>query len=131
MEKCKDTPNVEFCDPVKKSDVPFTLRTFDCLYIGWTKSSLYRFGISPNKIYDYMMSGRPIVHAVEAANDPVKEACCGISCKPGDVDALVQAIVTMHKMSKADRELMGNRGHDYVVKNNLIPNLARQFLELL
>lgn len=131
MGKCKGIPNVEFRDPVKKSDVAATLEGFDCLYIGWTKSSLYRFGISPNKIYDYMMSGRPIVHAVEAANDPVMEASCGISCKPEDVEALAQAIVTMQTMSKTDRESMGKRGHDYVVKNNLIPNLARKFLELL
>lgn len=131
MEKCKDVGNVEFKDPVKKSDVPVTLRGFDCLYIGWTKSPLYRFGISPNKIYDYMMSGRPIVHAVDAANDPVKEAGCGISCLPEDVDALVQSINAMRERSKSDRELMGSRGREYVIRNNLIPDLAKKFLDAI
>lgn len=130
-EKCKDIPNVEFRDPVKKSNVPATLREFDCLYIGWTKSPLYRFGISPNKIYDYMMSGRPIVHAVDAANDPVMDAGCGISCAPENVEALVGAIMRMHDMPIKVRRDMGRRGHEFVLKNNLIPDLSRKFLEAI
>ena len=50
----------------------------DGLYIGWERNSIYRFGISPNKLLDYMLVGRPVIHAVEAANDAVAECGCGI-----------------------------------------------------
>lgn len=121
--------NVEFRDPVKKTDVPKVLQEFDCLYIGWTKSPLYRFGISPNKIYDYMMSGKPIIHAVEAANDPVKDAECGISCKPESVEELVDAIRTMKALPAGEASVKGMRGREYILKNNLLPDLARRFLK--
>lgn len=130
MEKCKDIPNVEFREPVKKSDVPATLREFDCLYIGWAKSPLYRFGISPNKIYDYMMSGRPIVHAVEAANDPVMDATCGVSCVPENVTSLVESIKSIMVLPKNERMEMGRRGRDYILKNNSLPDLANRYLKI-
>jgi glycosyltransferase involved in cell wall biosynthesis len=55
--------NVFFLPPVPKQAVPMLLSSADLLYIGWLKSPLYRFGVSPNKLLDYMMSGRPVVHA--------------------------------------------------------------------
>ena len=32
---------------------------------------LFRYGVSPNKLIDYMAAARPIIHAIEAANDDV------------------------------------------------------------
>ena len=77
-----------------------------------------------------MMSGRPIIHAVEAANDPVQEARCGISVPPEDADALVDAIESLRNMSEENRIVMGMRGHKYVTKNHLIPDLAQKYLEI-
>jgi len=54
----------------------------DILYIGLQRQSLFRFGISPNKLMDYMMAARPIVCAVDAGNDIVSEAGCGITIQP-------------------------------------------------
>ena len=37
------------------------------------------FGIAPNKLIDYMMAGCAILHSVEAGNDPVADAGCGLT----------------------------------------------------
>ena len=129
VERCRQLKNVRFRDPVPKAEVPKILAEFDCLYIGWKRSPLYRFGISPNKVYDYMMSGTPIVHAVDAANDPVKDAECGISCEPESVEALISAILQIHRMSEDDRRGMGMNGRKYVMKHNLLPDLANEYLK--
>jgi hypothetical protein len=52
-------PTCTFSIPVPKTQVPALLRCFDLAYIGWQRQPLYRFGISPNKLIDYMMAARP------------------------------------------------------------------------
>jgi hypothetical protein len=35
---------------------------------------LYRYGISMNKLYDYMAAARPVVVAIDAANNPYQRS---------------------------------------------------------
>jgi glycosyltransferase involved in cell wall biosynthesis len=120
---------VLFLDPVPRRSVPALLALFDGLFIGWMRSPLYRFGISPNKLYEYMMAGVPIVHAVDAANDPVKEAACGVSVAPEDVGALCEGILTLAGLSLVERHQMGERGRKFVMEHHRVDTLAHRFLD--
>lgn len=123
--------NVRFIDPVRKDQVPALLQWFDMAYIGWRRQPLYRFGIAPNKLMDYMMAGRPILHAVEAGNDPVSESGCGISIPPEDPGAVVRAVKQIMIMSPEDRAVMGQCGRDYVMANHDYRVLAKRFMDCL
>lgn len=123
--------NVFFFDPIPKTQVPSLLSLMDSLFIGWNKNPLYRFGISPNKIFDYMMSGKPIVHAVEAANDPVEEAGCGISVEPENPKAIADAVVKLASVSASERDEMGRKGHDYVLKYHTYSVLSQKFVDVM
>jgi glycosyltransferase involved in cell wall biosynthesis len=118
-----------FLPPVAKPCVPALLGLFDILFIGWPRSPLYRFGIASNKLCEYMMSGVPIVHAVEAANDPVQEAGCGLSIPPEDLPALIEAIRHLAALSPGARHEMGERGRRYTEELHTVGKLARRFLE--
>jgi glycosyltransferase involved in cell wall biosynthesis len=119
---------VHFLDPVPKHQVPALLRRFDLAYIGWQRQPLYRFGIAPNKLIDYMMAARPVLHAVEAGNDPVAEAGCGLTLAPEDPHALAAAILRMAGKPAAEREAMGLRGQRYALDNLTYPVLGQRFL---
>jgi glycosyltransferase involved in cell wall biosynthesis len=103
----------------------------DILYIGWRRSPLYRFGVSPNKLFDYMMAGKPIINAISAGNDLVAESGCGISIPPEDPVAIAEAIKKLIDMSPLEREEMGRRGREYVIKNHDYKVLAKRFLEAM
>ena len=118
-----------FLPSVPKRSIPEVLNLFDILYIGWTKSPLYRFGISPNKLYEYMMAGVPIIHAVDAANDPVQEAGCGVSVVPADVSALCEGISRLVSVTLEERRQMGERGRRYVEEHHVVSGLAQKFLQ--
>jgi glycosyltransferase involved in cell wall biosynthesis/ribosomal protein S18 acetylase RimI-like enzyme len=120
---------VLFLGPVPKRSVPSLLQQFDVLFIGWARSPLYRFGISPNKLYEYMMAGVPILHAVQAANDPVREADCGLSVAPEDVQALCKGLLNLSGLDQQERRRKGANGKRYVEARHLISRLAEQFLE--
>jgi glycosyltransferase involved in cell wall biosynthesis len=123
--------NVHFCDPVAKPQVPSLLRCFDVAYIGWQRQPLYRFGISPNKLIDYMMAARPILHSVEAGNDPVADAGCGLTVAPEDPAAVAHGVRQLMAMAAAERAAMGQRGKAYALRNLSYPVLGERFLKIL
>lgn len=126
--KSEQLPNVLFVAPVLKAQIPTLLRWFDLAYIGWRRQSLYRFGIAPNKLMDYMMAGRPVLHAVEAGNDPVGEAGCGLTVAPEDPLASAHGVRTLMALSGEERNAMGQRGREFVLENLTYPVLAKRFL---
>lgn len=120
--------NVRFMDPILKEQVPALLQHFDAAYVGWRRQPLYRFGIAPNKLMDYMMAARPVLHAVDAGNDPVSEAGCGLTIAPEDPAAMAGGIRALLSMSEDEREAMGQRGKEFVLNNLTYPILAKRFL---
>ena len=129
--KENDIKNVHFFPPISKKLIPSFLCRMDVLYIGFQKQPLYRFGISPNKIFDYMMAGKPIVQAIEAGNNLVKEAKCGLYVKPEDVQEIACAILTIKNMSDEERKILGENGHDYVMRNHSYSVLTEKYLKLM
>ena len=123
--------NVYFFDPVAKPQVPALLQCFDVAYIGWPRQPLYRFGISPNKLIDYMMAARPILHAVEAGNDPVADAGCGLTVAPEDPSAVARGVLSLMSMPAAERAVLGQRGKIYALRNLSYPVLGARFLNIL
>ncbi|MHA3904156.1 glycosyltransferase family 4 protein [Castellaniella sp. WN] len=99
-------------------------------YISLRKEPLFRFGVSPNKLFDYMLARLPVLFAVQAGNDPVQEAACGISVSPGDVVAIADGLRRLGSMSEAERRDMGERGHAYVLEQHSYDALARAYLDL-
>ena len=123
--------NVVFLSPIPKASIPMLLGSMDALYIGLKKGSLFRFGVSPNKLIDYMMAAKPVIYAIDAGNDPVAESGCGISIPPEDPGAIIGAVTKLVNMVRSERERMGSRGRDYVMANNDYRVLARKFLEAI
>jgi glycosyltransferase involved in cell wall biosynthesis len=121
--------NVFFLPPVVRPSMPRLLARMDALFIGWNKRPLYRFGISPNKLTEYMMSGRPVIHAVEAGNDLVAESGCGLSTPAEDPDAIAGAVRRLMRSSPDEREQMGLRGRTYALQHHDYRVLAQRFIE--
>lgn len=122
---------VHFLDPVPKEAIPSLLRSADGLYIGSKRQPLYRFGISPNKLMDYMAAGKPIINSNDAGNDPVGEAGCGFTIGAEDHEALAQAVKRLMRLSVEDRERMGEAGKAYVSANHDYAFLAQKFLSAI
>ena len=123
--------HVALFPPVPKAQIPALLREVDIAYIGWQRTPIYRFGIAPNKLMDYMMAGCAVLHSVEAGNDPVAEAGCGVTVAPEDAAAVAQGLRTLVAAGAAARRAMGERGRQFVIANHSYPVLARRFLDAL
>ena len=62
-----------------------------------------------NKVYDYMMAAKPILYGVEAKNNDVLEAKCGLFFDATNIDELVDKLYQLKNMSNQDKETMGKK----------------------
>ena len=121
-------PNVFFKGAVPNVYIRDLLARFDAAYMGLTDSPLYDYGISLNKMYDYMGSGIPIVENIAGNNGIVKEIGCGIGATPGDVTSLVGAMEMMVDADPTARHEWATRGQDFVFHERSRNALAERAL---
>lgn len=101
---------VELLEPVKRNQVPELLNQMDALYVGLQRQPLFRFGVSPNKLMDYMMAAKPVIFAIDAPNDMVADANCGISIEPEDSAAIAAAAQKLASLSQEELQEMESAG---------------------
>jgi glycosyltransferase involved in cell wall biosynthesis len=123
--------NVELLPPIPKAQIPSFLARVHIAYIGWQRVPIYRFGIAPNKLMDYMMARCVVLHSVEAGNDPVAEAGCGLTVAPQSAEAVAAGLHQLAALGPEERRAMGERGRHFVLANHTYPVLAQRFIEAL
>ena len=127
----KGLNNIALMGSVPKTVIPTLLSEMDILYIGLQQQSLFRFGISPNKLIDYMMSAKPIIQSIDAGNDMVSEAQCGISVEPENAQAVADAVDNLLQKNNAELQKMGENGHQFAMQHHTYEKLANKFLDIM
>jgi glycosyltransferase involved in cell wall biosynthesis len=120
--------NVEFEDPVPKAEIPKIASEADAFVICVKDlPQLYKYGISMNKLFDYLAASRPIIMASAAVNDPVQDAGAGFTVRPENSTELAEAIVKLVALPHEQRNAMGAAGRSYVENNHNYSELASKF----
>jgi len=122
--------NVEFKDMVPKDQVFKMIEQADALISIIMDLPVLKYGISSNKLNDYLASGRPIVCAIKSGNNPVSDSGAGIVIEPGSSEILAKAFLEMVSFTPEKRIEMGQKGIDYIKKNYDIKVLADKMEEL-
>ena len=93
-------------------------------------SDHFKYGLSPNKLFDYFAAAKPVL--ISSTHPTlVDEAKAGIRFMPGDPAALVRAIVEMMSTPEAERRPMGERGRKLVDEEYSIEAITDQYESLL
>ncbi len=74
---------------------------------------LYRYGVSMNKLSEYMALGRPIILAGDVPYNPVEAGKCGLVVGYEDAEQMAEAALRLSRMSLEERSAMGTRGRAY------------------
>lgn len=134
LRMCKERAleNVTFIDPIPKVEIQAMLSLFDVCYIGLSKDPLFRFGVSPNKLFDYLYAGKPIIYGIESGDyRPVEDVNAGVQIPAQDTKALVEAVVHLYRMSEEARFEMGQRGKALAESRHEYSQLAEQLAKAL
>lgn len=115
MEKAKkmELENVLFLPSIPKKDMPVALAAADVCVAILKPIPLYAT-VYPNKVFDYMAAGKPVVLAIEGViRQVIEEAQAGILVSPGDSQELAQAILRLASAPN-ERIVMGRNGRAFV-----------------
>ena len=111
--------NVEFQDPVPKAQMPDVLAAADVGLMVLRDTPLFAFGVSPNKLFDYMGASLPIVCNVPGeVEEMVRSAGAGEQAAPGSGASLADAVARMADRSAAERASMGRSGRAWVSREH-------------
>jgi glycosyltransferase involved in cell wall biosynthesis len=101
--------NVRFIDAQPKSLMPAAMAAADCGIAILKPLPLYATTY-PNKVFDYMAAGRPVVLAIDGViRSVLEDAQAGIFVPPGDAGRLAEAIGWLVDHA-AEARKMGRRG---------------------
>lgn len=124
--------NVYFVDAIPKRQVQSLLKVFNVCYIGLTKDPLFRFGVSPNKLFDYLYAGKPILYAIDSGRyTPVTDSQSGIQIEPENVEHIVDGVLKLYNMSPEERAVMGQNGHQEAVQSYEYGSLTKKLASIL
>ena len=109
----KGLQNVLFIPPIPKTSMPHALAAADACIAILKPIELYQT-VYPNKVFDYMAAGRPVILAIDGViRQVVETAGAGIAVPPGDPESMRRAICRLADNPQTGRE-MGNNGRAYV-----------------
>lgn len=123
--------SVEFMDPVPKDRVGELADDADAFLLTLRSLPLFRYGFSPNKLYEYMALNRPVVFCCETLPNPVVEADAGLVVPPGDAQALARAMADLADANTAELQAKGQRGREFVKRHFTISALAIRYERVL
>lgn len=121
--------NVLMLDPVTKAELPSYLKRMDVglhLVADW---EVFKRGMSPNKLHDYLGVGLPVLsNAVGEPHLILKESKAGIGVSPREIAKGIEAL----KQLKADElRAMGRNGRHWMENNRSRPIVAALLEDVL
>lgn len=123
--------NVNFFDPVSKKEIPNLLLAADAAIITLKDNSVFHYGVSPNKLFDYMAAGKPVLCAVPGSMaEMVRDCGCGLTSQAENGEALADRIRQIASLNRSELIKMGQNGRKRVMEHYTRPMLVKRFVEL-
>ena len=123
--------NVRIFPPILQSQVALLLRSADIGYLGAPKFPLYKFGVSQNKLTDYMLNCLPVLNATEAGNNLIDEVKCGFTIVPENAQILADTLIRFTDLDDRDKKNMGKNGREYALEHMNYKSISSRLLMFL
>ena len=99
--------NVVFKGKVEKKYIPYIVSQADLNLVHWEQSDLLRFGVSYNKLFEYLAAGAPIFSTVRTGYSIVMGEHCGLESRGSTPEDFAAGIGEIAARSEEARQTMG------------------------
>lgn len=96
----KNISNVIFKGKVDKKYIPNILSKGNLNIMTGLSDRVSEYGLSMNKMFDYMASGKPTISNIHTQFDILEENRCGVTIGAGSADAMAKAVLRFYEMEQ-------------------------------
>lgn len=130
IEKSRDIPNVIFAPRIPKSQVQDFLDHCHVATNFLRPEPLFKYGVSPQKLVDYMLAAKPILMSYTGYKSIVEEIGNGLVIEAGNIDKLVDAMIALSKTPRVELEEIGLKGKKFLISNLSWDSIVSQNIDL-
>ncbi|WP_396230997.1 glycosyltransferase, partial [Frankia sp. EI5c] len=121
--------NVRFHDAIPKDRMAALLGAVDAGLHVLADVELFRYGVSPNKLFDYMAAGLPVItNTPGEVSEIVTAAGAGVCCEPNGLADAVREVIAAGPRRRAE---WGASGRSYMSRTRSRTALGGRLQELL
>lgn len=121
--------NVRFIDPVAKEEIPDLLHASDLGLHVLADVELFRTAVSPNKVFDYMAAGLPVLtNCPGIVSNLVEQTDCGRAVGPHN---LAVGMRDLASRTRLDLQRLGEAGRQWIAANQSREAMAARVSHLL
>ncbi|WP_309108040.1 glycosyltransferase family 4 protein [Arthrobacter sp.] len=121
--------NVLMLEPVTKAELPSYLKLMDVglhLVADW---EVFKRGMSPNKLHDYLGVGLPVIsNAVGEPHHILEVSRAGVGVSSGEISRGIRA---MKMLERTELRAMGQNGREWMLNNRSRPIVASALEQVL
>lgn len=120
--------NVTFTGPVPKPMVQSVAAVCQATYFSAFPSKVWEYGMSLNKVMEYMLAARPVIGSYTGYRTMIEEAECGTIAPAGDPQALAKVLRDYMGKDPAELDAIGANGRRWLFANRSYSRLAEEYL---
>lgn len=126
--------NIIFKGRVENKFIPYILSKADITLLHSRQVSLNKYGISQNKLFEYLAAGKPVLSTIQSNYSLINKYNCGLECKDQEPETIFFAIKELLELPEKDMKAKGNSARLAVQKydysklseklNNILENIV-------
>jgi glycosyltransferase involved in cell wall biosynthesis len=121
---------VIFTGQLAKNDALMLLSQAKATVFHLVDAPVFRYGLSPNKLIDYLSIGRPIVYAGPRVANPASASGAVVEAVSGNAVSVADAFSQVAAMTEAECLLRGEQGRQYSAAHHRMDVLSARYLSL-
>ncbi|WP_155892822.1 glycosyltransferase family 4 protein [Intrasporangium chromatireducens] len=123
--------NVIFVGHVPKVDAFRIIHRADVALFHLLDAPVFRYGLSPNKIVDYLAIGKPILYAGPSVPNPTTGSGASLDASPGIPESIADAVQRFIEMTDEQLRDMAKRAHRHAAENYSTEAVAQKYARFL
>jgi len=122
--------NVSIKGKVEKKFIPYITSKADLNIISGTESSLYKYGPSLNKMFEYFAAGRPVLNTKTYGFSPIKKYKAGIELKESTAEKVREGILYFRDLKEIEYNKYSLNSRE-AASDYDFPNLTSKLINII